>query len=295
MRKTFVLLVCGILGLVSYLAPGAYSLAASPHHTLWSLKGKSNTVYFMGSVHFLKPSEELPAVLEEAYGDAEKLVMEIDMDDLDPLAMQRTTFELGLLPEGQSLKSELDTKTYEKVAAHAKEMGMDMALLDRFRPWLAGITLVQLQLMKMGLDPNSGVEQRLTARAAEDGKPIAGLETLEEQFSMLANLPDAQQREFLLYSVEDAERATQEIDSLITAWRAGDTEALADLLQEGFDKYPDIYKPLTVDRNRRWIRSIEALLDEKDDYLVVVGTLHLVGKGSVIELLEAKGYEVVQQ
>ena len=31
------------------------------------------------------------------------------------------------------------------------------------------------------------------------------------------------------------------------------------------------------------------LLDDRDDYLVVVGALHLVGKDSVIDLLEAQG------
>ena len=37
------------------------------------------------------------------------------------------------------------------------------------------------------------------------------------------------------------------------------------------------------------------LLDDDDDYLVVVGALHLVGRNSVIDLLEQRGYDVVQQ
>lgn len=284
----------GLLGLISSLAFGA-GLAAEPS-TLWSIKGKNdNTVYLLGSVHFLSPEEKLPAAMDAAYRDAERLVMEIDMDDLDPAAMQQTTMELGLLPDGKTLESELGKPAYEKIAAFAKEIGVDPALLNRFRPWLAAITLVQLQLMKMGLDPNSGVEQRLTARAQIDGKEISGLETLPEQLGMLANLSARQQREFLEYSVEDAERAVQEIDALIAAWRIGDIESLGKLLQEGFDKYPEIYRPLTVDRNRKWIPEIENLLREREDYLVVVGALHLVGKDSVVELLRGKGYEVTQQ
>lgn len=284
----------GLLGLTSLLTFGA-GLAAEPNHTLWSIEGKSNTVYLLGSVHYLSPEEKLPAAMDDAYKDAEHLVMEIDMDDLDPAAMQQTTLELGLLPEGKTLESELGKPAYAKIAAFAGEIGVDPALLNRFRPWLAAITLVQLQLMKMGLDPNSGVEQRLTARAQSDGKEISGLETLPEQLGMLANLSPKQQREFLEYSVEDAERAAQEIDSLIAAWRIGDTRSLAKLLQEGFDKYPEIYRPLTVDRNRKWIPEIENLLRERDDYLVIVGALHLVGKDSVVELLQGKGYRVTQQ
>lgn len=288
MRTLSTLLLIGF-GLAS-----GHPCAAAEHHTLWSLKGKTNTVYLLGSVHFLKPSERLPSVVDDAYNDAEKLVMEIDMDDLDPLAMQQLTLELGLLPENKTLESELGAAAWRQISTQAREIGIDPALLNHFQPWLAAMTLVQLQLMKLGLDPNSGVEQQLTARATRDGKEITGFETLRQQLGMLAGLPPQQQREFLMYSVEDTQRARKEIDQLIGAWRTGDTRALARLLAEGFDQYPDLYRPLTVDRNRKWIANIEDLLDDRDDYLVVVGALHLVGKDSVIELLEREGHKVVQ-
>lgn len=289
-------LLPSLLALTFSLQPTAYSLAAAaePSAVLWSLKGKTNTVYLLGSVHFLRPSEELPKAVDAAYVDAEQLLMEIDMDDLDPLHAQQVTLELGMLPVGQTLESELGAATYAKVSEHARSMGLDPMLLNRFRPWLAALTLVQLQLMKMGLDANSGIEQRFVARAAKDKKEIRGLETIREQLAMMANLPDKQQREFLLYSVEDTDRATREIDELIAAWRTGDTDRLANLLAEGFAQYPDLYRPITVDRNRKWIRPIEDLLDDRDDYLVVVGALHLVGKDSVVELLEKRGHKMIR-
>lgn len=291
MKKTLIglALACAI-SLLSSVA----SAAESQRHSLWSLKGKTNTVYLLGSVHFLNASEKLPTVLEDAYRDAEVLLMEIDMDDLDPAETQRVTLELGMQPAGQSLQQQLGAPTYAKLETRAREVGIDPALLNRFRPWFAGMTLMQLQLMKMGLQPDSGVEQRFTTRATADKKPIHGLETLREQLNMLAGLPEKQQREFLLYSIEDADRMEEEIDDLLSAWRRGDTKALSQLLAEGFDRYPDLYRPLTTDRNRRWLSQVEDLLDDRDDYLVVVGTLHLVGKDSLIELLQGKGHKVVQ-
>jgi uncharacterized protein len=268
--------------------------ADEQHHILWSLQGKTNKVYLLGSVHLLKESETLPAALDSAYADAERLVMEIDMDDLDPGEMQQAVTDLAMLPADQTLQQQLGAPTYERFATQARALGLEPAMLDRFRPWFAAITLVQVQLMKMGLDPQSGVERRLTARAASDGKPIQGLETAREQLTIMARLPEKQQREFLLYSVEDAQRMASEVDKLVAAWRRGDATAMAKLLQEGFDEYPDLYRPLTVDRNRKWIPQIERLLDQRDDYLVVVGALHLVGTDSVIDLLERKGYKVKQ-
>lgn len=292
-RALFRALPAALLAISPVISTAATTDTAQ-HHALWSLKGKSNTVYLLGSVHFLSASEQLPAVVDAAYTDAESLLMEIDMDDLDPLEMQQVTLELGLLPPDQTLEQELGAPTYAKVAARAREIGVEPELLNRFRPWFAAMTLVQLHLVKMGLDPSAGVEYRLTARATKDGKPIRGLETLKQQLGMLAGLPERQQREFLLYSVEDTERATREIDALLKAWRNGDSAALARLMAEGFEEYPDLYRPLTTDRNRQWIPAIEDLLDDSDDYLVVVGTLHLVGKDSVIDLLERKGHKVQQ-
>lgn len=290
-------LLC-LLGLAFCLQPGAESRAAEhsapQRHSLWSLQGQQNTVYLLGSVHFLSPSEKIPEAMEAAYEDAEVIYMEIDMDDLDPLAAQKAALELGMLPPGETLKDRLGAQTYAKVSQKAQELGLEPAVLERFKPWFAAMTLTQLHLIKMGLDPNAGIEQRLTTRATRDGKPILGFETIEEQLDMLASLSPTQQKDFLLYSVEDSERATREIETMLQAWRSGDIAALGTLLAEGMEKYPDIYRPLTVERNRKWISRIEELLDDEEDYLVVVGTLHLVGDDSVIELLEKKGHRVTQ-
>jgi uncharacterized protein YbaP (TraB family) len=283
----------GALGLCLSVATAAPA-SDQKRHSLWSLQGKTNTVYLLGSVHFLKESEQLAQALDDAYQASEVLLMEIDMDDLDPLEAQQVTMELGLLPDGQSLQQQLGPESYKKLVTRAQDVGIDPSLLNRFQPWFAAMTLVQMQLMKMGLAPTAGVEQRFTTRAVADKKPIHGLETVREQLGMLAGLPQKQQREFLLYSIEDADRMAKEIDDLLSAWRRGDSKALAKLLAEGFDEYPDLYRPLTTDRNRRWLGQVEALLDDREDYLVVVGTLHLVGKGSLIELLEKQGHRVVQ-
>jgi uncharacterized protein len=281
---------CGVLLLCS-----AASMAAdAQRHILWSLQGKTNKVYLLGSFHLLKASETLPAALDAAYVDAEKLVMEIDMDDLDPALMQQVVMELGMLPPDQSLQKQLGAEAYQQFTATARKLGIDPAMLERFQPWFAAITLVQAELIKLGFDPNSGVEQRFTRRAVEDRKPIQGLETVREQLEIMARMPEKQQREFLLYSINDAERMASEVDELLAAWRRGDTAAMAKLLAEGFKEYPDLYRPLTVERNRKWIPQIEQLLDDKEDYLVVVGALHLVGTDSVIDLLERKGHEPKQ-
>lgn len=279
--------------LVLWFCSAASLAADTQRHILWSLQGKTNKVYLLGSFHLLKASETLPAAIDSAYADAESLLMEIDMDDLDPSQMQQDVMELALLPPDQSLQQLLGADA-QRFTSKTREMGIDPAMLERFRPWFAAITLMQAQLMKLGFDPASGVEMRLTRRATEDRKPIQGLETAREQLEIMARMPEKQQREFLLYSIDDAARMASEVDELLAAWRSGNPAAMAKLLAEGFKEYPDLYRPLTVERNRKWVPQIEQLLDDRTDYLVVVGALHLVGPDSVIDLLERKGHRVNQ-
>jgi uncharacterized protein YbaP (TraB family) len=157
------------------------------------------------------------------------------------------------------------------------------------------ITLLQVELAKRGFSPELGIEQTLAARASRDHKPIQGLETAEEQFAVMARLPLARQKRFLMMTLEESEQIDEQLDELLQAWRTGDTATLARVLTAEFDDFPELYRPLTEDRNRAWVDRLVDLLDDRDDYLVVVGALHLVGRHSVVELLEQRGYEVVQQ
>ena len=42
------------------------------------------------------------------------------------------------------------------------------------------------------------------------------------------------------------------------------------------------------------MQQIDRMLDSRDDYLVVVGAMHLVGPESVVDLLRRRGHRVTQ-
>lgn len=285
-----------LLCLATLLAPAA-SLARDKH-VLWSVQGRHNTVYLLGSIHVLRPQDGgLPAAANLAYEDAEQLVMEIDLDEpreTDPMTLLAEMQRVAVLPAGESLRSVLGAQ-FDDVNARARAAGLDLALVDQFAPWFVATTILQLELAKRGFSPEFGIEQILAKRAADDDKPIRGLETSAEQFALIAGMPLPLQKRFLLMTLEEADQIDAEVGELVEAWRKGDVARLAELLSGEFEEFPDLYRRLTVDRNRAWIGPLVDLLDDRDDYLVVVGALHLVGDDSVIELLEARGFEAVQQ
>jgi hypothetical protein len=237
-----------------------------------------------------------PAVVDAAYADAEQLVMEIDMDDAlaDPAGLVQAMQAEAMLPEGQSLRAVLG-EDYTRVSERARSAGVDLSLLDRFAPWFVAVTLMQLELENRGFSAELGVEQMLTRRAVADRKPITGLETAAQQFATFGQLSLSQQKRMLLMTLEETAQLDAEIDKLLAAWRGGDIDSLAKTLSEEYERFPELYGPLTENRNRAWMTQLVDLLDDDDDYLVVVGALHLVGRNSVIDLLEQRGYDVAQQ
>ena len=284
-----------LIGLLATLA--APDGQARDQHVLWTVEGQRNTIYLLGSIHVLRPGDGgLPLAAERAYDDAEQLVMEIDLDEAaaDPSAMLATMQQAALLPDGKTLRGVLGAD-YESIHERAGESGLDLAMLDRFAPWFVATLLLQMELAKRGFAPELGIEARLASRAGDDGKPIQGLETAEQQFAVLGGLPLEEQKRFLLMTLEESTQLDAQVDELVGAWQAGDTDALARMLSDEFDDFPELYRPLTEDRNRAWVEQLDDLLDDRDDYLVVVGALHLVGRNSVVDLLRQRGHTVTQQ
>jgi uncharacterized protein YbaP (TraB family) len=280
--------------LAAVLAPQAR--ADGEHHTFWSVKGQTNTVYLFGSIHVLKSADhELPPESLRAYASSPALVMELDLNEAGPDKLMSEGLSGATLPEGQTLSSALGSEAYAKLVAHLKPLGLDPVMFEQMQPWFVALTLEQLEIARLGFDAESGVEAQFTRRAQADRKPIIALETMDEQLGLFSHMSMDQQRRFLLYCLEDADDSAQEMDEIIRAWRRGDTVVLARLLGEGMEKFPDLYRVLTTDRNRKWLPRIETMLHDKQDYLVIVGALHLVGKDGVIAMLERDGYKVMQQ
>ena len=276
--------------LLSLLAAAAQAHPVS----LWRLDGQENRVYLLGSVHLLRPEDyPLPEVVYEAYEDAEVLIMELDVDDVDPAEAQAVISQLGMIEDG-SLSELMGPEAYAEAQAYAERANIPLALLENSEPWLAAITVEQLMLTRIGFNPDFGIESTLATKAAEDGKEILGLETVRQQLELLDGLSLGAQRALLLQSLEESLEIQQLMDDLIHAWRHGDVEFLEGVMLDGIEKHPELYRAVVAERNRGWFARIVELLADSEDYLVVVGALHLIGEDGLPALLDENGYRVVQ-
>ncbi|HEY8520933.1 MAG TPA: TraB/GumN family protein [Gammaproteobacteria bacterium] len=250
-------------------------------------------LWLLGSMHYLKDSDyPLPASIDRLFAAAEALAMELDLDDLDPAAEQAALLGAALLPPGVSLADVLGEAEHARAAEQAAALGVDLALLERFEPWLVAITLLDRGMSRLGYRADRGVERYLVGKAQEAGKEIVGLETTAEQIAVFDALPPEEQRGLLEQTLQELARPASAIEHLAELWRAGELETLARELEGEFEGFPELYRALVVGRNARWVPALEGFLREGRRYLVVVGALHLVGRDSVVDLLERRGYTV---
>lgn len=261
---------------------------------LWVVRDADSTIYLFGTVHVLRPTTIWRwAPVEEAFDSADEVWLEISNPD-DQAALIPLIQQHGLSP-ARPLSSLLTEAEQAELGEAARSIGMTAAQIDVFRPWLAGLTLSISPLVKAGYDPQSGVELALKARALAAGKPVHGLETVDEQVRILAGLPEDAQLAFLRSTLDSYEDATVDLDRLVEAWSLGDVRTVerygvSDMRRES----EVIYRALLADRNANWAGQIQRMLDGQGTVFIAVGAAHLAGNDSVQRLLERRGVRVVR-
>lgn len=287
-------LIC-TLTLMSSLLYAQEKVGIETKNFLWKAQSKKNTVYLLGSVHFLKKENyPLPPRIEMTFSDARKLVLEINLDNQDRQSVQQMIVLKGMYPHNTTLQENISKKTYEWVEKRAKELGMDIQALNRLQPWFVALTLSALKLQTLGFDPNYGIDQYFAEKAKKEKKEIVALETWEDQINLFVGMSQESQELLLLRTLRDLEVMEKELTRIVRSWTVGDVRTIETLLLESFKEYPQVYRRLISDRNRNWLPKIEELLDQDENYIVVVGAGHLVGKEGIIALLKEKGYSVDQ-
>jgi len=295
-KNSKLLAIFFILILLGTSALAQVTLSASQKSFLWKIQSKTNTVYVLGSLHFSKKEiYPLSEKIEKAFGQSEILVVEADINDIKKVDIQKL-MERAFYPANDTLEKHVSPEIYERVVKETGGLGIPVELLNKQKPWFLAITLVALESLKLGFDPNLGIDKYFLSKA-EGGKRILELESLDYQLNLLFSFSDKDQELFLLYTLKDLKILEQELGKLTQAWTSGDTKAMESILTRSVSedrRLSFILEKLIYERNRKIVSKIEDYLKEKETYFVIVGAGHLVGDRGIIEILKGKGYLVEQ-
>jgi uncharacterized protein YbaP (TraB family) len=250
-------------------------------------------MYIGGTVHLLRASDyPLPKEFDEAYEKADLLVFETDLAELSNPETQQAIMAKGAYTDGRTLDKVLSTEAYKTLEQYCTGVGLPMASLNQFKPSMVILTLLGLELQKLGVS-QEGVDLYYYRKSIEDEKKYEGLETVEEQIDLITSMGAGDESNYIIFSIRDLKRTGEVINDLITSWKKADEEKMKELLQKELkEKFPGLYKAFIVDRNMNWLVGIENYLKTPETEYVLVGMGHLIGKDGVIEQLQKRGYKV---
>ena len=268
-----------------------------PGGFLWKVENGDTTVYLQGTIHAgTEDFYPLNEKIEDAYREADVVVPEIDITDLNVMEVQQLTMDLGAYQDGTTIEDHIPEDVYSDLSATLDELGLPLQMVEGFKPWFLSSTIQQLMTEQLGF--MNGVDQYFLDRAAQDDKEIIALETVEEQLSIFADTSDDYQIQMLEESLVDIDDYEEDMLELFNLYKEGDVdELLTALTEEEAEPTAEeqaFMEALNDERNYGMADTITEFLEEDngDTYFVIVGSLHLIMEPHVVSILEEEGYEV---
>jgi uncharacterized protein YbaP (TraB family) len=254
---------------------------------LWVIGDHDTTIYLFGTIHALPEGIDwFAGPVANAFAASDTLVTEVA--GKDDATMQALVFRLASLPEGQSLRDQIPPDRRAAYDMALARFNIPSAMLDRFEPWYAAVALSTLPLMQQGFSPEHGVDGTLEKKAAARRMLHLGLETVDYQLGLFDGLPAEAQQRYLGEVIDQLPTIREQIGAIVTAWKSGDPDELARLMNFAEDD-PAFAEAMLIGRNRNWAKWIDERLDQPGTVFVAVGAGHLAGTGSVQEQLSARG------
>jgi len=281
--------------LVAFFLLFSFASQSLAQSSVWLATKGTNKVYLGGTIHMLRADDyPLPPEYETAYNEAESLYFEIDIDQMNDPAGQLGMLQRLMYTDGRTLQTVLNEEAYNSLTDYIAKFGMPMFMLQNMKPGMLMSTLELLKFQSRGFTPD-GVDVHFHQRAKVDGKTIDAFESVDEQVGFIETMGEGEESEYILLSLRDLEKIDDDIESMISIWRNGESEDLFDLFVEDMEENtPGVYQSLLLDRNYKWMPTIEAMFNDADTELVLVGVAHLVGDDGLVQLLRARGYQVEQ-
>jgi uncharacterized protein YbaP (TraB family) len=222
--------------------------------------------------------------MKKAFNECQQVAFEIDLDD-PKLA---TEVSLGMmLPEGKELKDFFSTKDYSRLEKYAQDtLHIPPLMLEKMQPF-AILSMAAMSSSTCGEQAIS-YEQKISDWAAQNQKGIVGLESAEDQLSIMKEMNIDSTAQQIIQLLNQPDKPQGQYKQLISAYQKQDLNTLHQLILNSPEIQADL-NTLLYNRNKKWIPVIEKLIYQKSTF-IAVGAGHLSGQGCVIDLLQQAGY-----
>lgn len=233
----------------------------------------------------------LPPAVARELDQARSLTLEAGLDPASVLVLaDRMVFD-----DGRDLPGVAGAELFSRAARLTAGLGLPEPMLRLFKPWA-----VAMLLSVPPQDPSNVLDLVLARLAAEKGKPVHELESMDEQISVFEGMSQQDQVALLRQAVDEYERMPRLIGRVVDAYLARDLAGISRISQESVGTGEDerrlnevFTRRLLHERNVRMAERAEPRLREGGAF-IAVGALHLYGSGGVLSLLERRGWHVTR-
>lgn len=255
---------------------------------LWKISGKGlkEPSYIFGTFHMMcKDQFHISQPMEDALSSCKKYYGELDMDDPN---MPANMMEFAKLKDGKTIDSYFEPNDFAAFDKKYQSVtGMSLMLLKQYKPFLGMSFLI---LKTVPCTATVQPETELMHLAQQKQIEVLGLETIEQQLTLLNKEPIDSQLAAMRKMVNNFDSSKQMMNEMIQIYLKKDVNALYQFMKEkGVDD--NFESTMLIKRNKNWVPKMKKAMKESPSFFAV-GAGHLGGKSGVLALLRKKGYQV---
>lgn len=254
----------------------------------WKIEYDGKNSWLFGTMHMPSPIfKNMPEPVKTALANSKIFFSEIELNDKN----QHEVVRKMLLPDTETLESKIGKRRFERLKVITDKFipPISSEQINKQKIWAASLYVAWPRKSTDTLP----VDILLFEMAKTIGCKTAGIESPEEQLSLLDAFTEVEQIQLLDEALEEAESNYELLNSLMKKYIAQDLNGMA---EEFFSK-TSCYSPelkekfinsLLIGRNKLFL---ERLLPEikKNNVFIAVGAGHLIGKEGLVSLLEKEG------
>lgn len=258
--------------------------------------------YLLGTAHVTDPRvTTLSPMMTNALEAADIVALELkelgSQQEFMMAAMRHAA--LMVLPPGQSLWDLVPDADEAAIRDNVNLPPGAAKTIFGYQPWVVAamlsVPICETSRKQAGIQ---SLDAALARQAEIQGSELAGLETVEEQLTLFANMPLDLQTKYLVSVARLGNRTSDFFETLISLYEQRRITAYMPLMLklEPMDKDGEammafVEEELTRKRNHTMARRAEKLL-ARGNAFIAVGALHLPGEEGLVELIRKSGYKV---
>ncbi|HEY1149781.1 MAG TPA: TraB/GumN family protein [Pseudoduganella sp.] len=272
---------------------------AQKHGALFRLEHAGHTSWLFGTIHVGAPDFfPLEPRVMAALDKSTALALEVDPAG-DPARMMQAVVQHGMYQPGQGPALDAIGESYRpRLQRLLQQYSIPSATVAPMKPWMIASMLTVAEFAAQGYQADLSVDGWLSRQAKRKKIRVVELESAGAQMALFDRMSTAEQLRFLeegIDAIEDQEQAMQARD-ITQAWRDADQVKLEALAKKAADDETFsgrfVQKVLLEERNPGLADGIVAMMAREKNSFAAIGILHLVGTGSVPEMLRQRGVSV---